>query len=150
MATGDWLAAVLCTDSDLRTFEIKVLGWVSAEGSATHWRQSAKDQIEAELRQSFKKIELATEEADVLDLIADITPLKYTACYLTLHLICNNCSIGGDHWERKSEMYWSKYREALPGAIGMLSIDIDESGAITDSEKYYISHGVRMTRGSTL
>jgi len=149
MATGDWLAAVLCTDEDLRSLEIHVLEWVAREGSAAYWRATAKDLIEVELRQSFRNIELATEEADVLDLVPDVTPLKYAACYLTLHLICNNCSTGGDHWEHKAEMYWNKYKGALPDAISMLSVDVDESGDIVDSEKYYISHGVRMTRGST-
>ena len=150
MAIGDWSAAVLCTDEDLRTLELSVLQWVGAEGSATYYRQTAKNLIETELRQSFKTVELATEEADVLDLIADTAPLKYAACYLALHLICNNCSIGGDQWESKAGMYWAKYKEALPDAISMLSIDVDEGGTITDAEKYYISHGVRMTRGSNV
>lgn len=143
-----WSTVTLCTDDDLRALEIHVLEWVAGEGSALHFRQGAKDQIAAELRQSFKTIELVTEAAEVLDLIADVTPLKYTACYLTLHLICNNCSVGGDQWERKAEMYWTKYKEALPGAIGMLSLDIAEGGTIEDAQKYYLTSGVRMTRGA--
>lgn len=148
MATGDWLAAVLCTDEDLRTLEAHVLEWLAAEGSGDYWRQSAKNLIAEELHQSFKTIEKLTDEVEVLDLLLDVTPLKYTACYLTLHLICNNCSTGGDNWEKKAEMYWSKYKEALPQAIGMLSVDIDEGGTIEEAEKYYLTGGVRMTRGA--
>jgi hypothetical protein len=146
-AIGDWSAAVLCTDEDLRSLETNVLQWVAAEGSASYFRQSAKDQIEAELRQSFRNTDLETDSPDVLDLIADVTPLKYAAIYLTLHLVCNNCSAGGDQWEKKAEMYWGKYKEALPGAIGMLSLDIDQSGVVDIGEKYYLTQGVRMTRG---
>ena len=143
-----WSTVVLCTDEDLRTLEINVLQWVSGEGSAAYFRQGAKDQIADELRQSFKSIEKTTDAAEVLDLIADVTPLKYAASYLSLHLICNNCSVGGDQWERKAEMYWSKYKEALPGAIGMLTLDVDESGVGDEAEKYYLNAGVRMTRGA--
>jgi len=143
-----WSTVTLCTDEDLRTLEINVLQWVSGEGSAAYFRQGAKDQIATELRQSFKTIELVTDAAEVLDLIADVTPLKYPAMYLTLHLICNNCSVGGDQWEKKAEMYWAKYKEALPGAIGMLSLDVEEGGTVEDAQKYYLTHGVRMTRGA--
>ena len=148
MTIPAWSTVTLCTDDDLRELEIKVLDWVAGEGSGKHWRDSAKEIIANELRQSFKTIELVTEAAEVLDLVVDVAPLKYASAYLSLHLICNNCSVGGDQWEKKAEMYWSKYREALPGAIGMLSLDLDESGTGDEAEKYYLTHGVRMTRGS--
>jgi hypothetical protein len=142
-----WLASILCTDEDLRTLELNVLQWTAGEGSAAYFRQSAKDLIATELRQSFKNVELATDAAEVLDLVLDVTPLKYPAAYLTLHLICNNCSVGGDQWEKKAEMYWSKYKGALPAAVAMLALDTDESGTITEGEKYNFTPGVRMTRG---
>jgi len=148
MVAVTWAAAILCTDDDLRSLEPNVLQWLAADGSGAAMRASAKDQIADELRQSFKNIELATDATEVLDLVLDTTPLKYTAVYLTLHLICNSCSVGGDQWERKAEMYWGKYKEALPGAIGMLTLDINQSGTVDTGEKYYVSQGVRMTRGS--
>jgi hypothetical protein len=148
MVATTWATMVLCMDDDLRSIEMNVLQWVSAEGSAAAFREEAKKQIAAELRQSFKSLELRTDASDVLDLLLDVTPLKYPACYLTLHLICINCSTGQDQWDRKAEIYWAKYKEALPGAIGMLSFDVDENATIEDAEKYYLTHGVRMTRGA--
>ena len=148
MAIGDWSATALCEDADLIDFESDVLAWVqSTQGSAVKYRDKAKHIIGERLKHAFRQIEIDTEEDEVLDLIASVDPLKNAACYLTLHLICNDCSVGGDHWAGKAEMYYQKYNDEMPYALGLLSIDLDESGTIEDVEKYNVS-GIEFQRGS--
>jgi len=155
MALEDWSAVELCQDSDLQALEHGLLEWTRSEGGAKCWRAEAKLQIEHELRQRFAAIDkvinsaVVTGEArqEVLDLIGDLDPMKYTACFLTLHLLCNNCSgAEGDFFDRKAQMYWAKYRDELPRGLSLLSIDLDESGDISESERYYNSRGVRLSR----
>jgi hypothetical protein len=155
MAIGDWSAAELCQDSDLQALESSVLEWTRGEGGVKKWRDEAKNQLEHELRQhlaSTDKVINASvvageDRQEVLDLIADLAPLKYTACYLSLHLLCNNCSgAEGDFYDRKAEMYWQKYQQELPRGLSLLSIDTDESGTVSESERYYDNSGVRLSR----
>lgn len=148
MAIGNWGDAVLCRDKDLSEFETNVLRWVQGRGSAEKWISKAKDLIAQKLRYSLRTVELATDEDDVLDLIADITPLKDAACYLSLHLICNDASTGADGWAQKAEMYWHKWEKEWPQALGLVSLDTDESGTLEDSEKYNVNTGVTLVRGS--
>ena len=155
MAIGDWSATDLCQDSDLQALETGVLEWTRGEGGAKNWRDEAKLQLEHELRQHFAAIDKVVNASvvagaarqEVLDLIADLSPLKYTACFLSLHLLCNNCSgAEGDFYDRKAQMYWGKYRDELPRGLSLLSIDTDESGTISESEMYYDNKGVRLSR----
>lgn len=148
MAISDWGATALCQDKDLIEFESNVLAWTRSKGTAQKWISKAKNLIAAKLRHSLRDVEIATDVDDVLDLIADVTPLLDTACYLSLHLLCNDCSVGGDYFERMADMYWHKYSKELPLALGLVSLDIDESGTIEDSEKYNVKTGVTFVRGS--
>jgi hypothetical protein len=146
MPIGDWSKAVLCEDSDLIEFESNVLNWTRSRGDCSKWRSKAKDIITNKLRHAFRSAATSTDE-DILDLIGDTGPLKDAACYMTLHLLCNDLSTGEDHWERKGEMYWTKFGKEWPIAYGLISLDIDESGAIEKAEMYN-TPGVKMVRGS--
>ena len=146
MAIGDWSTAALCQDGDLINVESQCLDWIPGDGSSDRYRTEAKRQIEARLRRVFKDIELVTDEADVLDLIESVTPLLTAAIFLTLHLLCNDCSTGGDFFENKSALYLHKFNEEWPQAITMLNVDTDESGTIEDSEKYNVVSGVEFRR----
>jgi len=155
MAINDWSAKELCLGSDLQALESSVLEWTRDAGGAKKWIAEAKKQLEHELRQHLAAIDKVVnasvvageDRQEVLDLIADYAPLKYTACYLTLHLLCNNCSgAEGDFYYRKAEMYWHKYKEELPKGLSLLSIDTDESATIAESERYYDNTGVRFSR----
>lgn len=156
MAIGNWTDEVLCTNGDLQSLESGVLEWTRSEGGADKWIDEAKSQIEHELRQYFKdvdqlinaSVDAGDDRTDVLDLVPDYDALKYAACYLTLHLICNNASsAAGDYFDRKAEMYWHKYQKEIPSGLSMLSVDIDESEAIAESERgYFLDKSARFTR----
>jgi hypothetical protein len=148
MAISDWSTVELCVDSDLLEFETDALNWVGAEGDAGVWRVKAKEMIGEKLDHTLKQIEIATDEAEVKDLIGNPEKLKNTACYLTLHLIANDKMLApGDLFDRKAEMYWGKYRDEYGLAVALLSIDLDESGAIDDTEKYVAPSGVTLKHG---
>lgn len=144
MAIGNWSAAELCQDGDLVNVESQCMDWVS--GGAKRYRDEAKRQIGQRLHRIFKDIELATDEAEVLDLIESVEPLLTAAIFLTLHLLCNDCSSGGDFYENKAALYLHKFDEEWPDALGMLNVDTDESGTIEDSEKYNVTTGVTFRR----
>jgi len=147
MGIIDWTDEQLCEDSDLVKYETNVLEWTEVAGDARKWRDSAKELIEQRLRHALRTVELATDADDVLDLIADVAPLKIAASYMTLHLLCNDCSTGGDHWAEKASMYYSKFEDEWPRAVGLLSLDTDEDDLITDSEKYNVDTGATFSRG---
>jgi hypothetical protein len=148
MGVIDWTDTTLCTDADLVEFETDVLQWAGSEGSANKWRKKAKDIIAERLDFALKDIELATDADDVKDLIGNPERLKDAACYLTLHLLANDVSVGqGDLYDRKAEMYLAKFEEVLPRALSMLSVDVDESDTIEDSEKYRFPTGVTFKHG---
>jgi len=148
MAINDWSDGVLCVDSDLEEYESNIQEWVSNFGSCEKWRIKAKDEIEQRLRHGLRQIEIDTDEDDVLDLISSYDPLKNPACFMTLHLLCNDLSTNSaDHWATKSEMYYRKFQDSWPIALGLIHLDIDESGTIEDDEKYNVP-GVTFVRGN--
>lgn len=148
MSVGDWSTEILCIDADLMEFETDVVQWTGTEGSAVKWRSKAKDIIGERIDFSFKEIELATEIADVKDLISNPERLKDCACYLSLHLLANDISVAqGDLYDRKAEMYMAKFEDALGRALSMLHVDVDESGTIEDAEKYIAPTGVTFKHG---
>lgn len=141
-----WLDEILCIDSDLTDLESNALEWVNVKGGAAPYRATAKKIIEGRLRSHFREIDIQIIGGEVLDLIADVEPFRQAAAYLTLHLICNDCSSGGDLFADKGSMYWGKYAEEWPFALGRLNIDKDENGTIEDSEEYNFDPGVRFLR----
>lgn len=141
-----WMDETLCVDKDLIDLESSALEWVSAKGSAAAYRATAKKIITSRLRSHFRSEAVLISGSEVLDLIADTEPLRQAATYLTLHLVCNDCSTGGDLFDKKAQMYWGKYNEEWPYALGQLSLDRDESGAIDASEEFNVSGGVTFTR----
>ena len=148
MAIGDWSALVLCNDTDLARFESNVLEWVRSQGTAKHWRDTAKRLIGNRLRSDLRDTELATDEADVLDLISNPEVLTDAASFLALNLIATDKMVHpGDTWAAKAVAYQDKFDQEFPVAVSMLHVDKDESGAIDDTEKYNVTLGVRFTRG---
>jgi len=146
----DWTTTVLCTDADLREFETDVLQWLGGEGSASKWRNKAKDLIAQRMDLRLKDIEIATDIDDVKDLIGNPAVLKDAACYRSLHLIANDVSQAtGDLYDRKAQMYLALYEQEIEIAAGLLHIDIDESGAIDEDtgEMYAAPTGVRLKHG---
>ena len=141
-----WSDETLCIDSDLTELESSALEWVSAKGSAAAYRATAKKIITSRLRSHFRDLDVQITGDEVLDLIADVEPLRQAATYLTLHLICNDCSTGSDLFADKAQMYWGKYVEEWPYALGLLSIDKDESGVIDSTEEYNFGPGVTFSR----
>lgn len=143
-----WANEVLCTDSDLQALESGVLTWAEAEGNVKKWREEAKKQITHKLRTHFMNIELATDAAEVLDLIDNpVEAFAYAASFLSLHLICNDAmTVAGDMWDTKARMYLEKFDEEWTKALGLMHIDIDESGTIEIGEKYYYKTGVVIRR----
>jgi len=148
MAVGDWSATDLCLDRDLKTLEGEVLEWAKPEGDCSKWRAKAKKQIGDKLRFALKSVELATEEAEVLDLIENPEELLDVACYKTLQLLCNDrMTSPNDKYAAKTMYYKKLFDEEWGQAVSMLNVDTDESGDITDSEKYNMSTGVKLGRG---
>lgn len=140
-----WSTEVLCVDADLLEFESNVLSWTKTRGSCEKWRDKAKYVIGQRLRYAFRATQVGTD-TDVLDLVLDTTPLKDAACFMALHLLCNDATTGEDAWSSKAEMYWSKFADEWPIALGLLSLDIDESGTIEQGE-YYNVPDVTLERG---
>ena len=141
-----WADKVLCVDSDLAEFESNVHTWVAPGGGAAQYISTAKKVIERRLRSHFREQDKLIGGSEVLDLLADVEPLRQAATYLTLHVLCNDCSTGGDLFERKAEMYYAKYNEEWPYALGRLAMDLDESGAIESTEEYNVRTGVKLGR----
>lgn len=142
-----WSTITLCTDSDMTRFESSAVTWAASKGGAAHYRQTAKDLIEARLRLHFKALALRITGSEVLDLISSVGPLRDAAVFLSLHLLCNDCSVAeGDLFDTKARMYWSKFQTEWPLCLGLVSVDEDESGAIDDSERYNVETGVRFVR----
>ena len=141
-----WADEELCTDSDMKALESNVLTWTGPYGAATKWRTEAKRQITQRLRVHFINIDLVTDAAEPLDLISSVEPFRYAATYLSLHLLCNDCSTGPDQWAEKARLYLAKFEEEWPNALALLSVDLDESGAIDDSEQYNVSTGLKFKR----
>ena len=143
-----WADTTLCIDADLQEFETDVLQWTSSQAVTSKWRSKAKDLIGERLDLQLRDIETATDAADVKDLIGNPTVLKTSACYMTLHLLANDVShAAGDLYDRKAEVYFGKYAKSIEDAIALLSIDLDESGTIEDSEKYAAPTGVTLKHG---
>lgn len=144
----DWTDTTLCIDADLAEFESDVLQWTGDHAVAEKWRRKAKEMIGQRLDLRLRDIELSTEIADVKDLIGNPEVLKDAACYLTLHLLANDVSHGqGDLYDRKAEMYFSKYEPELNRALQLVHVDTDESGTIEDSEKYGMPTGSEFKHG---
>jgi hypothetical protein len=147
-APSDWSATDLCIDADLVEFEGDVLDWVGDEGSAGKWRDKAKELIGERLDLHLRSIEIDTDTADVKDLVSNLGQLKNSACYLSLHLLALDVSHGAaDMYDRKAEIYMSKYEAALQTALALLHVDTDESGTIEDSEKYGMPTGITLKHG---
>ena len=141
-----WASVVLCVDSDLTDLESNALSWAGPAGAA-RYREAAKVKIiEPRLRHFFRELDYTITGSEVLDLIASVEPLRLAATYLSLHLLCNDCSSGGDLFAEKAVQYWTKYNEEWVLAVDRLSVDTDESGAIDSSEEYNQSAGVRFVR----
>lgn len=141
-----WASAVLCTDDDLRGLESNVLEWTGPYGSVAKWRAEAKKQITARLRVHFVDIDLQTTAAEPLDLIFSAEPLRYAAMFLSLYLLCNDCSTGPDQWAEKAKLYKGRFEEAWPDALRLISVDLDESGVMEESEQYNLNAGVKFKR----
>lgn len=149
MAVGDWSATTLCLDSDLIGHESRVLSWSADEPGCRKWRDLAKEQIGNKLRFTLKDIELATDIDEVLDLISNPEELKTVACYLSLHLLANDCMKDtGDYYNAKAAFYLGQFDKEYSAAVSMLHVDTDEGGSIDDTEKYNVDTGVKMTRGA--
>ena len=144
----DWSAIDLCIDADLAEFETGILQWTGAQVIAKKWRDLAKDIIGQKLDLRLREIEIATDAADVKDLIGNPAVLKIAAVYRTLHLLANDASHApGDLYDRKAEMYLSLYDKEIEDAIALLSIDKDESGTIEGTEKYAAPTGITLKHG---
>jgi hypothetical protein len=148
----DWSNSTLCVDADLLQFESNVLSWTKAKGDAGKWRATAKTVIEHRLRSQFRALEIKLElgkDDDVLDLISSVSPLNIAACYFTLHLLATDCTMSvGDHYDANGQLYLAKFEEEWPRALGMLSVDTDESGEIGTAEKYNVQTGATFVRGA--
>lgn len=143
-----WSTTTLCIDSDVLERESQALAWAQPEGVLEKWRIQAKDDIARKLRRAFRKQEEATDASEVLDLIGNPGLLKMPAVYLTLHLLClDRTRAAGDLYDRKAEIYFGKSEAAYSDALPMLHLDLDESGAITDDEKYNAPSGVQFRHG---
>lgn len=148
MAIGDWSAETLNVDADCIAKESSFLQWVEGRGGGELWRGEAKKEIELKLRHALKDIEIATDEDEVLDLLENPEVLNLSATLLTLHLTALSKVVSpGDYWDRKAEIYMSRFKDEWPIAAGLIHVDTDESGDISDSEKYNFPTGVRLTRG---
>lgn len=143
MAT--WAQTDLCSDADILGFESTWLSWTQEPAS---WRAQAKAVIEEKLRYTLKDRELATQAADVLDLVGNTDALRHIACYKSIEL-CARSKItnGADVWSEKARYYDYKFEKEIGAAIEMLSFDADESGTIEDSEKYQVTGAIEFTRG---
>lgn len=148
MALTAWTDVELCIDADLVEFETNVLQWTGARGVAKKWREKAKDIIGQKIDLRLRTIEIATDAAEVKDLLGNPEVFKDSACYRTLHLIANDASIApGDLYDRKAEMYLGLYDQEIENALALLHIDTDESGTIEDEEKYNAPTGITLKHG---
>lgn len=148
----DWATTVLSKDKDLLKYETDALLWIQGTGSASSWISTAKDEIAKRLRSTdfFQKLAKdPTITADsVLDLISNPEELSDSSVFMTLHLIANDKTTApGDLYDRKAEMYFHKFEKEIKIAFPLLSVDVDESGAIEDDEVLNVHTDVRFTRG---
>jgi hypothetical protein len=146
MADPDWSATDLCTDGDLIEYESK-WPWGDDHDSA-RYRNKAKEHIERKLRVTLAETELATEIADVLDLISNPEVLTPAACYLTFVRAAEDLTFGeGDVYDQKKKHYQDEFDREFELSAALLHVDVDESGTIEDVEKYNVSIGPTFTRG---
>lgn len=144
----DWSALELCGDSDVLALESNYLNFTT---NSSHWRASAKADIERRLRYNFRDRELATQASDVLDLISNPEVLKAAAACKTIELCArNNIAMVGDAWSEKARIYGKEFDREFSEALGMIDFDENEDNAIDDSEKYNVKPGIRLTRGGGL
>jgi hypothetical protein len=149
MPISDWSAATLCTDADLVEKESTVLQWTRRQGDCKKWRDLAKEHIGDKLRFALKQVEIDTDADEVLDLIADYTVLKKVAVSYTLYLIANDVMTSPeDYYSAKAAHYLQLYRDEWDECAGMISLDTDEDGSISDSEKYNMRTGVKFNRST--
>lgn len=146
MAVGDWSAAVLCRDSDLREYESS---WPWGDDhDSRRYRDKAKEHIERELRVALAELEVATDESDALDLVSNPEVLTPAACCLTFALAAEDNVTGeGDGWTRKQRHYQDEFEKEFKLSVALLHTDTDESGTIEDTEKYNVGLGTEFTRG---
>ncbi len=143
-----WSTTELCQDSDLTAIESTAINWTAPEGSAKKWRDRAKAVIERKLRRALKKEELAISGTEVLDLISNPEVLKDIACYYTLYALANDKMTNGhDYYAAKATHYLGMFNSEWAQAMSDICFDLDESGTISDSEKYTRKTGVRLHRG---
>jgi hypothetical protein len=146
VAISDWGATELCTDADLRGYESS---WPWGDDhDSKRYRDSAKQHIERKLRVSLASIELATDEADVLDLISNPEVLTPAACYLTFVRAAEDLIPSGESlYAYKRDRYQIEFDKEFTLSVALLHLDTDESGTIEDTEKYNVRIGPQFTRG---
>ena len=143
-----WSDVVLCTEADVLQWEANWLDWTK---NPQAWRAKAKDVLAQRLRVHLREQELATDAAEVLDLLGNPEVLKDPACMQTLALAAESNKLApGDYWTEKAALYRGLFERELEQALAMLSVDIDESGDIDDTEKYTAVERVRLTRGGAV
>jgi len=148
MAIGDWANTDLCIDRDLVRIERKAMDWTKPQGDAGHWRSEAKRQIGEKLRRGLHAEQLTATEDEILDLISNPESLLTCAIFLTLHLIANDrMAHPQDFYAAKAAHYLNEFEKEFPQAKSDLHFDSDESGAITDGEKFNVPTGVKIQRG---
>lgn len=149
MAISTWSTTDLCLDKDLVAIEQNVLKWCAPDGSAERWRAEAKRRIGEKLRRGLHAEQKAATESEVLNLIENPEALLTAACFLTLHLIANDkMTHPQDYYAAKSVFYLGEFNSEWPGAKSDLNYDTDESGTISDSEKFNVRTGVEIERGA--
>jgi len=141
-----WAATVLCVDADVLEIEPTWVDWGAYRSDAIIL---AKRKIENRLRYRFRALQVTIGDAtDVLDLIDNPEVLKDSACYMTLFLCANANKISSeDIWATRAKDYRLDFEEEWSQAVAMLKVDWDESGDISDDEKYTVDMTATLTRG---
>lgn len=146
MSISDWSATELCTDQDCASRETRCQQYGAGEGSLKKWRDAGKKEIETRLRFALKDQQKETA-TDVLDLIGSYEPLRMAAMFISLHLLFNDLMANtGDLYTAKASYYLGQFEEELGRAVPQLSLDLDESGVIADTEEQNINFGVKFYR----
>jgi len=141
-----WAATVLCVDADVLEIEPT---WVDWGGYRSDAILLAKRKIENRLRYRFRALQVTIGDAtDVLDLVDNPEVLKDSACYMSLFLCANANKISTeDIWAARAKDYKLDFEEEWTQSVAMLKVDWDESGDISDDEKYTVDMTATLTRG---
>lgn len=135
---GNWTGTELCTEADVTAVFDGAADLLRSGQLMSDYIDKAKEeiglQLDADLKAQRDSISKATE-ADLKNLIANLTVLKDAAVHYVLFLLfAKNVLDDGSFNEVQRDFYWDEYQRRYRRSFHLLEFDADASGTIEDDE----------------